>query len=67
MKVQQETVDIKYDGLYLSVTIEFDDGREYLSEIAATSDGTDVTSIFTDCVQSLIKTLAIEAIKKRNE
>lgn len=61
---RDEVIDITYDGLALSVNIEWDnDGDAHLIEIMAASDGTEITHIFTNCVQRLIKSAALDAIK----
>lgn len=45
-------IDLAYDGLPLTVILDDDDGDPL--EICATSDGTEVTHLFTDCVRYLI-------------
>lgn len=55
---------IIYDGLPLSVTLEFGDFCDtYVEEIAATINGTAITGLFTDCAQSMIKYAVLESIK----
>ena len=63
MQYSNREIDIVYEGLALTVELDFDDDGVHLNDILSTATGDCVVGLFTEAGQSLIKYAASESIK----
>lgn len=68
MRYANREVDIVFEGLPLTVELDFDDDGCGLNDIRATATGDCVVGMFTEAGQALIKAAASDFIlKQENE
>ena len=63
MRYSNREVEIVFEGLSLTVELDFDDDGVYLNDIQSTATGDCVVGLFTDAGKALIKYAASESIR----